>query len=214
VTVTGWAGDVKARIPAREVIATVNGRVVGRAVPQEYRPDVPGAGYPTGFVGSGFQLSIPAAAAGSKRLRVLAVAQDRSVAALAVLGAPAKTGTVRLGHHTVRLEPSAVIGHVDSEAPAPPALQVKAPTGSTWTDYRWLEIDAPPSGFVRGSFEISDLAGSSDLGHVISFQTLTRSPHRYVIPVSSCAQWHGYRAQRLFLVARPSQHIAGVRLIR
>ena len=49
---------------------------------------------------------------------------------------------------------------------------------------------------------------------MISFNTLSNSPRRYVIPVSSCAQWSGYGSKPLFLVSTPPQEIGGVRLIR
>ena len=59
VTLSGWAGDRQTGEPAREVIATVNGRIVGRATPDTERPDVPAAGLPAGFLRSGFELSVP-----------------------------------------------------------------------------------------------------------------------------------------------------------
>ena len=201
-------------MPAREVIATVNGTIVGSAIPQVARPDVPAGGYPAGFLGSGFELSIPAWAESSAGLRVLAVGRNSAVSDLAVLHVPARGGDIRLGRRMIRLQPSALIGHVDSEGSPSRPVQINLPTGSRWTQYRWLEIDAPRSGFVKGGFRISDLPGTGVLGHVISFATLRRSPRRYVVPVSSCAQWHGYSSHRLFLTLTPLQRIAGVRLIR
>src|SRR5205823_3107139 len=62
VTFTGWAGDLRARTPAREVIATFNGRIIGRSTPNADRPDVVAAGYPAGFRGSGFRLTSPTSA--------------------------------------------------------------------------------------------------------------------------------------------------------
>jgi hypothetical protein len=180
VTLTGWAGDVRAQTPAQEVIATVNGRIVGRASPTIARPDVIAGGYPAGFLDSGFQLSIPAWAASSPDLRVLAIGRGGAAADLAVLKVPARGGSTRLGRKSIRLDPRALIGHVDAKAPAGRPVQIHLPGGSGWRDYRWLEIDAPRTGFGQAGFRISDLQDQSQLGHVISFQTLRSSPRRYL----------------------------------
>ncbi len=93
-------------------------------------------------------------------------------------------------------------------------LGLDVPPGSSWSDYRWVEIDAPASGFGQGTFAISDRSNFGGLGHVISFETLRSSPGRYIIPVSSCLQWGGYGSHRLYLASAPLQSVAGVRLIR
>ncbi len=222
VTLTGWAGDMRAREPAREVIATFNGRIVGRAMPDLERPDVPAAGYPAGFLRTGFQLSIPKWANATKELRVFAVGRDGSVAPLAILNVPAQGGVARIASRTVTLQPSAETGHVDGETATGELLRIDPPAGSTWKDYRWLEVDAPslevdaPSshGFLEGGFYLSDLLNSTDAGHVIAFATLGRSPRRYVVPVSSCQQWYGYGSRPLFLMLPTGQELAGIRVIR
>jgi hypothetical protein len=215
VTFTGWAGDLRTREPARAVVATFNDRIVGSATPNINRPDVPAAGYPPGFANSGFRLSIPTWANASESLRLFAIGRDGSVAELATLNRPARGGVARIGSRTVRLQPTADIGHVEAESASTAVLQIKPPAGSTWSDYRWLEVDAPPyGGFLKGPFDLSDRPGASDPGRVISFQTLERSPRRYIIPVSSCPQWRGYGSSRLLVTAPPGQQLAGVRLIR
>jgi hypothetical protein len=214
VILTGWAGDMRAREQAREVIATFNGRIVGSAVPGTSRPDVPAAGYPPGFVYSGFRIPIPIWANASKALRVYAVGHDGSIAQLSMYTVPAHGGRARVGRRTVALQPAAVIGHVESESSTGPVEQIQLPAGSKWSDYRWLEIDAPGSGFRRGDFAVSDQPNLLNLGHAIGFGTLARSPHRYIVPVSSCPQWHGYSSAGLFLTTLPAQPVAGVRLIR
>jgi hypothetical protein len=92
--------------------------------------------------------------------------------------------------------------------------QIDQPVGSKWADYRWLELDAPRSVFRQGSFALSDRSDSPGKGRVIGFESLRGSPGRYIVPVSSCPQWHGYSSSRLFLVSSPTQPIAGIRLIR
>ena len=93
-------------------------------------------------------------------------------------------------------------------------LPIQEPPGSRWTDYRWLEVESGGAGFQQSYFALSDRAEGSSPNREISFQSLPRSPQRLVIPVGSCAQWHGYRSRRLFLAAPPDQDIAAVRLIR
>ncbi len=216
VTFTGWAGDLRARTPARQVIATFNGRIIGRSTPNADRPDVVSAGYAAGFRRSGFRLTSPTSANASGALRVFAIGRDGSVAELAVPGAPApRGGTVRIGGRTVALQPGADIGNVDSETSTGALVRIVPPTGSTWSDYRWLELDAPSSAsFGQGAFDLSDSLDPNTAGHVIAFQTLASSPRRYFVPVSSCAQWQGYGSRRLFLISLPPQNVGGVRLVR
>jgi len=215
VTLTGWAGDLRAREPAREVVATVNGMVVGQATPDADRPDVTAAGNPTGFLRSGFELSIPAWANASGSLRIFAIGRDGSVAQIPTTPLHAPGAVARIGSRTVTLQPTADTGHIDSASPSVASVRVEPAAGSTWSDYRWLEVDAPsPAGFVQGGFALSDIPGATPPGHVISFDTLTSSPRHYIIPVSSCAQWQGYGSRPLFLTSSPAQEFTGVRLIR
>ena len=215
VTFTGWAGDLRDREPAREVIATLNGTIIARSTPNIDRPDIPAAGLPAGFRRSGFRLSIPTWANATRALKVFAVGRDGSVAELGTPNALPGLGVAKIGNRSVTLQPSADTGHVDTETASGPLLAIKPPAGSTWSDYRWVEVDSPSfGGFLQGGFELSDQANVADPGHVIAFQTLQNSPRRYIIPVSSCAQWYGYGASRLFLVSVPPQEVGGVRLIR
>lgn len=216
VTYTGWAGDMRTREPAREVIATFNGKIVGRATPDIDRPDVPKAGLPAGFLRSGFQLSIPTWANASSALRLFAIGRDGEVAQLGgALNSSAPGAVARIGGRTVTLQESAEAGHIDSEAATGPLTQIEPPAGSNWSDYRWLEVDAPSfGGFLSGAFNLSDQPDATDPGRIISFDTLANSPRRYIIPVSSCQQWQGYGARPLFLMSSPPQEIGGVRLIR
>jgi hypothetical protein len=214
VTLTGWADDLRAGKPAREVLATFNGRIVARSRPDLSRPDLTAAGHPTGSAHGEFRLSIPASASDPKSLRVFAIGSDGSVAELPMPPRPAQHGVARIGSRMVTLQPAAETGRVDSESPSVASLKLRPPAGSTWRDYRWLEVDAPGSGgFVQGGFSLSDIPGATPPGHTIEFATLSDSPHRYIVPVSSCAQWHGYGSGPLFLTSSPAQ-ASSVRLIR
>ena len=215
VVFSGWAGDLRSKQPAREVLATINGRIIARSTPDTDRPDVPATGYPAGFLHSGFRLSIPTWAHVSKALRVFVVGRDGSIGAIPILNAPREAGTVRIGGRTVALQPSADTGWVDALSSSGSVLQIKPPADSSWRDYRWLEVDLSGSGrSVQGPVSLSDRAAAPAPGHVISFTTLDHSSGRYIIPVSSCQQWSGYGSSRLFLTPSVGQQIAGVRLIK
>lgn len=215
VTLTGWAGDLRAREPVKQVIATFNGRILARTTPDLARPDVTAAGYPAGFLRSGFSLSIPTWADATQALRILLIGRDGSVSELGLPNAPVHGRTAGIGGRTVVLQPTADTGHVDGETAPSRVLAVQPPAGSTWSDFGWLEVDAPIfGGFLPGGFALSNQSDFTDPGHIIAFSTIATSPRRYVIPVSSCAQWQGYGSSRLFLKSMPLQEIGGVRLIR
>ena len=112
-----------------------------------------------------------------------------------------------------KLVPNAVWGQINSTTHEK-ALQIVRPPGSRWTDYRWLEVDAGPSGFRKGTFTVYDRQTRPSMGREITFQTLDDSPGRYIVPVGSCAQWHGYGGRRLFINHDTPQDISAVRLIR
>lgn len=211
VTVIGWAGDPKAKQPAREVIATVGGEIAGRVKPGLSRPDLVAYGLPKGFERAGFQMQVPVQP--HKRLRVFAVSRSGQLNEIVDKGGTPAHGAVMIGRRTTRLAPNAVWGQLNSTTHEQ-VLQIDRPAGARWRDYRWLEVDARPSGFRKGTFTVYDRQTRPWVGREISFQTLDDSPHRYIVPVGSCSQWHGYRGRRLFLNFDTPQDVSAVRLIR
>ncbi len=218
VVVSGWAGDVSSGEPARKVIATLNGRIVGESAPDIDRPDVPAAGFPAGFLRSGFSLSLASWANAPRGLRLFAVGRHGSVTELTTPDMRAHATVAKIGSRTATLRPGAETGHVDAETPTGAVLAVRPPAGSSWEDYGWLELDAPGSGgFAPGGFTLSDRPGTPDAtnaGHAISFNIVGRMPRRYVVPASSCQQWRGYGSRQLFLTPPPGGQPPSVRLIR
>lgn len=209
VTLSGWAGDLQSRAPAREVIATLNGRLIAQATPSQYRPDVPQAGFPRSFVNSGFQLSIPAQLFQPKRVEVYAIGAGDAVTQLHFVGPVAQTGRVTVAGKSVKLAPKALEGHVDSVSPTAPYVEVAPPPGSSWADYRWLEIGgASHTRLYPGLFTLADFPGpatGTNGGHFIDFSTIRNSPSRNIIPAASCPQWQGYGSRPLFLTPPPGQ---------
>ena len=92
-------------------------------------------------------------------------------------------------------------------------LHLVAPAGSSWDEFRWLELQAPADGFADAELVLSDRRHHQSPGREITFQTLSSSPLRFVVPVSSCPQWRGYRGP-LYLSSDRPQDISAVRLIR
>jgi hypothetical protein len=88
------------------------------------------------------------------------------------------------------------------------------PRGERWSDFRWLELDAGRDGFRDSDLALSDAKLSSHPQRQIAFTTVDGSPRRYIVPVSSCAQWYGYGSAPLRLGSDSPQNIAAVRLIR
>lgn len=214
ISVVGWAGDPAAKAPAPQVIATLKGRIVARTRPRIDRPDLLTYGLPEGFGRSGFVMRVPGVPEDrADQLRFFGVSRSGSLTELVPDGGRPSKGEVVVGGRTVRLTPNAVWGQIN-QVVGTRGLQIELPRGADWTDYRWLEVEAGAGGFRDGSFTIYDRQLRSLPQREISFQTLDRSPRRYVVPVGSCAQWHGYKDRRLFLGFGPGQKVAAVRLIR
>jgi hypothetical protein len=211
VTVVGWAGDPNAKVPARKVIATVDAKVVGEEQPSLKRPDLVAYGLPEGFRRAGFQLQVPVKKGGT--LHLYGESEDGKLTEIVTQGAHPQKGTVPIGSRKVKLTPNAVYGQINSSIRAE-AMEITKPSGSRWSDYKYLELDAPTAGFKEGTFTVYDDPSRPSPDHDIIFQTIDRSLQRYVVPVGACAQWHGYRSSRLFINLQPRQEISAVRLIR
>ena len=216
VTLTGWAGDTRTGRPAPEVIATLNGRIVAHTKPSIDRPDVVNAGNPRGFLHSGYQFSVPVSADAAALLRVFAIGQDGSVTELPAANQPLLTGQTTIAGRSVTLQPKANPGSVDTAPQTPAYVKIAPPAGSSWANYPWFQLQAP-GGFVTGQFLLSDVPGAptaANDGHLIAFNTLTKSPHGYTIPAASCQQWQGYGSRPLYLTLPNGQLPPDVRLVR
>ncbi len=183
VTVTGWAGDPQAKQPAREVIATAGGEIARRIEPRLARPDLVAYGLPEGFRMAGFEMHVPVQR--GKRLRVFAVSRSGRLSEIVEKGAKPAHGTVTVGGRTRRLAPNAVWGQLNSTVHER-VMRIDRPAGSRWSQYHWLELDAGPGGFRKGTFTVYDRQNRPWIGREISFQTLDSSPGRYIVPVGSC----------------------------
>jgi hypothetical protein len=211
LTVSGWAGDPHAKLPARKVIAVTAGKVIGSVKPSIDRPDL--AAYPPtrSFGHAGFRMQVLAPPGAGVRL--FGVSRTGKLTQLVSQGQHPIKGSIMLNGHRVPVTPNAVWGQINMKA-RENALRFSLPAGSHWTDYRWIEVDSGPSGFRPGTFTVYDKANRPSLGREISFQTLTSSPHRYLVRIGSCSQWHAYRERRLFLNSNSRQDVTAVRLIR
>ena len=80
----------------------------------------------------------------------------------------------------------------------PSGVLLRPPAGGSWAAYRWLEIDAPATGFPDDSWTLSDQVSASAQRQII-FRTLAGKAQTFRVYVGSCAQWHGYGAAPLYL---------------
>jgi hypothetical protein len=214
ITVSGWAADVRAAAPAREIVVMIDGKVAARLVPHLHRADLIAAGFPVGYEKSGFTITVPVSHRPVPHVvTVFGIARDGNATELVSEGAAPANNTVRIGSRTFPSDPAAIQGSVDGTTQTT-SRGVELPRGSHWRDYRWLEVDAGVGGFRKGSFLLYDRQSRPYIGREISFQTLDDSSTRYRVPVASCPQWHGYRGRRLFLAYDGRQDVSAVRLIR
>jgi hypothetical protein len=217
VTLTGWAGDLASRRPAREVIATLDGRIVARAKPSIDRPDVVKTGLPSGLLRSGYQLSVPVSADAASGLRVFAVGADGSVAEIPIGSQAILSGATTIAGRSVTLQPKAIVGSVDTEVASNGYLKIAPPAGSSWADYSWLQVRSGRAGWVGGQSTLADVPAApvtANFGHFIAFSTVPSSPSDYTIPVASCQQWPGYGSRPLYLTPPVGQAMPTVRLVR
>lgn len=217
ITFFGWAGDLTTGQPARQVVATAGGEVVGQTVPGLSRPDVAASSGRPDFAKSGYYLyaKVPdrllSDPSGMASIAVYGISA-RGVASRIDNPAPGspQVSQIKLDDGTlIPVRPGEVTGWVDYVTPSH-QLAISPPAGALWSDYRWLEIDSA-SDFGQDSWVLYDKV-SGDPGRQIIFRTLGSTKTLRVF-VGSCAQWHGYAAVPLMLGYSLPQDIAAVRLL-
>jgi hypothetical protein len=213
VSLRGWAGDERTGRPARAVLVVVNGAVIDRIEPQLDRPDVAQVTGHPGFETSGFSdvLPVPGWTPGSI-VSVYALGADGTASRIDTRGG-ATPPTLDLGEgQTARVAQGALSGSVDALGVVPSPITLTPPPGRSWSDFHWMEIRARAGSFRDGSLVITD--GVAAPGHSIVVEVGSRSPAVIIVPVGSCAQWHGYGAGGgLSLQADHPDDIAAVRLL-
>ena len=224
VTVTGWALDRSRTDAAVRILVTSGGQVIGEGRPGLSRPDVAASLGQAGSEMSGYQLQIPAGqaldAGGALRpIRVFALSSAGMASELRyglnasgqVAGAPVKELALADGT-VVPVSRGPITGVVDTVVRASQFVtQLSPPAGSSWVDYRWLEIDAG-SRFREDRWALSDINGY-DPAREVQFNTMSSSPAQYRVYVGSCAQWHGYEQAPLYLGHSALQDVRAVRLV-
>jgi hypothetical protein len=215
----GWAGDLATGQAASQVVLTAAGKVIGSVVPSIDRPDVAAVYGQPGLETSGYRLfiSVPDSVlsdpSASQSLRIYGVSAGG--VATELVGSPGaalppdRQITMADGS-TIPVKAGVVTGAVDTITPYH-QLVVSPPTGSSWADYRWLEIDTTTR-FANDGWDVTD-EQTGDPGHQVIFRTLGNSSTTIRVFVGSCAQWHGYAAMPLYLGHGVGEDIAAVRLI-
>jgi hypothetical protein len=94
----------------------------------------------------------------------------------------------------------------------PKRFVIQPPPGSTWSQYRWIELDSD-IGFRQGTVTITDLSEPGNT-HDITFKTLPRTGNRLYVRVGSCIQWHGYSPGALTVLTSQDASGLSARLLR
>lgn len=217
ITVWGWAGDTSTGSPASSVVVTVDGQVVGQAVPGLVRPDVAKVMGQPGLAISGYTAGVryPLEAHPVKlsEVRVFGISAGSVASELpaspGAAGPPVSQLLLQDGT-SVPVRPGAVTGSVDL-AYIDRQLIISPPAGDSWSGYRWLEVDTS-SRFQDDRWAVYD-DQTGDPGHQIIFRTLGNSSTKIRVFVGSCAQWHGYGAVPLYLSYSAGEDISAVRLL-
>jgi hypothetical protein len=91
-------------------------------------------------------------------------------------------------------------------------LAIAPPSDASWSDYRWLEIDAAGPGLTTDRFAVSDTPAVA-AHREVTFRTLGDRPRALRVYIGSCAQWHGYANGPLYISHEQAQRITSVRLL-
>jgi len=108
------------------------------------------------------------------------------------------------------MRPGKVTGFVD-RATATHQIDLALPSGSAWSDYRWMEIDTSTT-FAQDQWVVSDVT-TGDRSHQITFGTLPTSAGAFRVYIGNCTQWHGYQTAHLILRHSGAENITAVRLL-
>jgi hypothetical protein len=218
ITFTGWAGDGKTGQAASQVVLTIGDKVVETMTPTINRPDVAVAYGQPGLALSGYRLTARVSDAflldpnAMQLLRLYAVSAGG--VATEILGSPGAAAPlpakITLTDGTTDPVRGEGVGKIDIITPYH-QLIITPPSGSSWADYRWLEIDTSTR-FANEGWALYD-GQTGDLGHQISFQTLGNSATTLRVFVGSCAQWYGFGSVPVFLGHRVTEDISAVRLL-
>jgi hypothetical protein len=212
---TGWAGDTRTGQPAQQIVVMgAGGQVAGQAPTVERLDVVDALGIP-GWRMSGFRLKVGRPEAG---LRVFGISSTGVASELHYGPGSVSLGSTASPVHQIQLTDGSVVpvvrdvvnGYVD-QASAPYQIDLILPSGTNWSQYRWLEITGR-SGLARDGWSVSDRQ-TTEPDHMVAFKTLQGHATRYLVPIGSCPQWHGYGPGPLYLDHGSPQDIVSVRLL-
>ena len=85
-------------------------------------------------------------------------------------------------------------GQTLETVPAGPSATLTAPPGLEWNHFGWLQVRFGRSTPRQDALAILDNQAPY---HAITFGTTGRGPSTLWLPISACAQWHGYASETL-----------------
>jgi hypothetical protein len=212
-TVAGWAVDLAASAPAREVVAALGSRVIARATPSSDRADIAGRLEDQRYLRSGFTMIIPGSAP-PERLRFFVLTRSGEARELHYGPFSGLAPTTRVpkrvtsAGRSFRVS-SGAYGQIDSAAPERLTYSLELPA-QAGRRFSWLEIRTGSS-FTENTLGVTDERG--EWIRTIAFKTLDRGQRSVWVQVGACSQWHGFRGNRLYLESAADQQISEVRLV-
>jgi hypothetical protein len=215
IRVSGWAADLAAGRPAREIVAAVGSRVIAHVEPALGRVDVAAYLGDARFTYSGFELAFRGAPhrgslAGVRLYAVLQSGQAAEFPGSALAsGDSAGPPTLKLeGGRVLRVSSASTQGHLDAASIDPVRAFALPPKASR---YGWLAVETRAP-LRRARFQLTDrVEPAPDFQRSILFDA-RGGESRIRFQVGACSQWYGYASRRLYLLTDTPAEIRAVQL--
>lgn len=219
LSIVGRASEVGSDRPPAEIVVMRGEEVIARAQPSLPRLDGGAATGSPNLAGDGFRIQVPVDRATDANghllpLLIVGITVDgrAGVIGSTVGGLSGKALPVTVSAADGRAVPllgDLLHGSIDTVTQAPLLLQ--PPARTSWSDYRWLEIESA-GGFASDSWTLSDET-TGDTLHTVLFNTLPSPVTTFRVYIGACSQWHGYGASPLYLYHLFEQHLVRLRLV-
>lgn len=209
--VQGWAVDATEKVPAREVFAVSDNKVIGTARPDLYRLDIEEYFKTPSVLYSGWSMDVELPR--GQKMQLYSLNRNGTVSRLQPN--PAPRWLASNPHLASVIAPGGVRrkifrgkwlpGWTNYVTPLHASVyHLAVPPSARLSRYQWLTLESTRSlGGAR--YVLGDLPAES--GHQISFTTLRGRQRRVSVRVGSCLDWYGF-PHRLDLLVYRSHRVA------
>jgi hypothetical protein len=205
----GWAADVEAGLPARQVLVVDGDRIVATAPLGVRRQDVASQTDNPSLTYAGWEYREALAKTGDpESLTYFGLGRDGVASELGVPPDPPPDVLHSPGGGEIPVKQGVVEGSVDYRLPTMDRYEITLP--GDFQAYDWLQIDSDqPLPESRLIFSDGDAAAARS----ISFNALAGRTSEQ-LRVGSCPQWFGYTGSRFVLDVTPGAGPVATRLMR